>query len=207
MQMMFWSWQHLECHHTRSRKSQEDFVVWVFLRLKSLSLWLWWRQWWDSKMVKSFRRRMPALCQFWGWCTERVWDDVTSTYPIPLAFCCFQADCVSPDIWGQCGASFLTVGTTFRSWSWPRHPHWHGLHNGQQVRVQTLCQRYHGQVLWDVPWQESVGNKDKDVKTVPTVPSTRTKTRTQMGELDWGEGGGWVRRSVLCVREKHVCHL
>jgi hypothetical protein len=27
------------------------------------------------------------------------------------------------------------------------------------------------------------------------------------GELDWGEVGGWVRRSELCVREKPVCHL
>jgi hypothetical protein len=33
----------------------------------------------------------------------------------PCALCCFQADCLSPDSWVQCGASFLTDGTTFRS--------------------------------------------------------------------------------------------
>jgi hypothetical protein len=68
-----------------------------------------------SSRVKSFRRRMSGLCQCRGWCTERVWDDVTTTYPIDLAFCCFQGDCVSPGSWGQCGVSFLTDGTTFRS--------------------------------------------------------------------------------------------
>ena len=36
--MMFWSSQHLECRQTRSRTSQEDFVVWVFLSPKWLSL-------------------------------------------------------------------------------------------------------------------------------------------------------------------------
>ena len=33
-------------------------------------------------------------------------------------------------------------------------PLWHGFDNDQQPCVQTLSQRYHGQVLWDVPWQE-----------------------------------------------------
>ncbi len=48
---------------------------------------------------KSFRRRIPALCQCRGWChgTERVWDDVSATYPIPLPFSCCQSQphCVS----------------------------------------------------------------------------------------------------------------
>ena len=67
--------------------------------------------------VTRFHRRMPAVCQcrLWGWCTQRVWDDVVTvvvSYPVPLVFFC---DCVSPDIWGQCGSSVLTGGTTFRS--------------------------------------------------------------------------------------------
>ena len=33
--------------------------------------------------------------------------------------------------------------------------------------------------------------------TVPTAPTTRTTTRTQMGELDLGEVGVCVRRSKL----------
>ncbi len=49
-----------------------------------------------------------------------------ATYPIPLAFCFFQGDCMSPGNWG---------------------------------------------------------------------------------EIDWGEVGGWMRRSELCVREKPVCHF
>ncbi len=36
--MMFWSWQHLDCPHERSRNSQEDFVVWALLSPKWLSL-------------------------------------------------------------------------------------------------------------------------------------------------------------------------
>ena len=57
--------------------------------------WGWCSQRWDLEVVKSFRRRMPALCPCRGWCTERVWDDVSAKYPIPLAFCCFQPDYVS----------------------------------------------------------------------------------------------------------------
>ncbi len=54
----------------------------------------------------------------------------------------------------------------------------------------------------------SVARTQQTKKTlVPTVPSTRTRTRTQMGELDWGEVGGSVRRSELFVGEKPVCHL
>ena len=37
-QMMLWSSQHLDRRHERSRNSQEDFVVWVLLRTKWLSL-------------------------------------------------------------------------------------------------------------------------------------------------------------------------
>jgi hypothetical protein len=36
--MMFWNWQHLDSCHDRRRNSQEDFVVWVFLSPKWLSL-------------------------------------------------------------------------------------------------------------------------------------------------------------------------
>ena len=71
-------------------------------------------QWWDSEVVKPFRRRMSAFCQCRGWYTERGWDDVAATYPIPLAFPCFQADCLSPGRWEQFEASFLTADTTFR---------------------------------------------------------------------------------------------
>ncbi len=49
--------------------------------------------------------RMQVVCLCRGWCTQRVWDDVTLTYHVPLAFFCFQADCVSPGRWDQCGAS------------------------------------------------------------------------------------------------------
>jgi hypothetical protein len=44
---------------------------------------------------------------------------VTLRYPVPLTFFCLQTDCVSPGLGGQCGASVLTVGTTFRSNSDP----------------------------------------------------------------------------------------
>jgi hypothetical protein len=37
-QMMFWSWQHLDSRHERSRNCKEDFVVWVLLSPKWLSL-------------------------------------------------------------------------------------------------------------------------------------------------------------------------
>ena len=36
-----------------------------------------------------------------------------------------------------------------------RRSHCHGIDNHQQTRVKDLRLRYHGQVLWDVPWQES----------------------------------------------------
>jgi hypothetical protein len=43
--------------------------------------------------------------------------------------------------------------------------------------------------------------------TVPTVPNTRTRTRTQVGDLDWGQVGGWMRRSELCVRETSLSFI
>jgi hypothetical protein len=48
----------------------------------------------------------------------------------------------------------------------------------------------------------------KDVFNSPDSPDTRTRTRTRdMGELDLGEVGGWVRRSEVCVRERNQSHL
>jgi hypothetical protein len=43
--------------------------------------------------------------------------------------------------------------------------------------------------------------------TVLTTPTTRTSTRTQMGEIDFAEVGVWVRRSKLYARENPVSHL
>ncbi len=47
----------------------------------------------------------------------------------------------------------------------------------------------------------------EDISTVPTVPSTRTRTRTEVGDLDWGQVGGWMRRSELCVRETSLSFI
>ena len=80
------------------------------------------------------------------------------------------------------------------------------LETSDRVQLVTLGQRYHGQVLWDVPWQE-LRKQKRLFQQVPTDPTTRTRTRTQMDELDRGEVGGWMRRSELCVREKTVSHL
>jgi hypothetical protein len=41
----------------------------------------------------------------------------------------------------------------------------------------------------------------------PTAPTTRTMTRTQMGELGLEEVRGWVRRSELSVRKKPVLFI
>ena len=86
--------------------------------------------------------------------------------------------------------------------------------NGPQVRLQTLCQRYHGQELWDVPLEESVGSKEKrpfqQSQHPPPLRPGLGHRWVSPTELDWGEVGGWVpwvRRSELCVREKPVCHI
>jgi hypothetical protein len=70
------------CNFNRGCVSEEEATT-LFKCPKWLIWWGWWSQWWDSEVVKSFRRRMSALCQCRGWYTERVWDDVAA--PIPLA--------------------------------------------------------------------------------------------------------------------------
>ncbi len=52
----------------------------------------------------------------------------------------------------------------------------------------------------------SVGMLKKTKKNFSTLPTTRTTTRTQKGEVDFGEVCGWVTR-VSCVPERNQSYL
>ena len=63
----------------------------------------------------------------------------------------------------------LRVQTDLRTF-WTLNRGRHGIDNGQQVRVQTLSPRYHGQVTGDPPTEES-GHRLTRSRTDPCLPS------------------------------------
>ncbi len=71
--------------------------------------------------------------------------------------------------------------------------------------IQSVMRFGGGQIFQKANF--SVLSVPRTFSTVPTAPSTRTRTRTQVGDLDWGQVGDWMRRSELCERETSLSFI
>ncbi len=116
------------------------------------------------------------------------------------------------------------------SWGWPQSTQTHGseysnstLKTGQlsevnldpdtltdmvSIMVNKLVYKPCVKNIMDKYYEIFRDKNSVNKKDFFNSPNTRTRTRTQMGELDWGEVGGWMRRSelALCERNKSVMY-